>query len=118
MAGQEPDVPALDGSRSADQVAALPEAELCTRDVDRSAEQSSAAQAPVGAGVASGLSDAFPDSRVLYWRPEPGLMARSQLEEQLHGVLLPQVELKVATQLLWDLLALAVLQEWLVSAWR
>jgi hypothetical protein len=72
--------PELGGSRLADQVAALPEAELYTRDADRSAEQSFAAQAPVGAGVALGLSDVelvVPDSRVLYSRPERGLMERS-----------------------------------------
>ena len=108
MAVRELVVPARDGSRLADQVAALPEAELYIRDAARFAEQSSAAQEPVDAGPALGLSDVelvFPDLQMLYSRLERGLMERSQLEEQSHAELLLLVEQKVAIQLSWGSVA-------------
>jgi len=80
LAAPEPDAPARDGSRSADLAAALPAVELYTPDGDQSAEQSFAAQAPVDAVAALAQSDVelvVPDSRVLYSRPERGLMERS-----------------------------------------
>jgi len=108
LVAQEPVVPALDGSRSADQVAAPPEAEPYIRDEARFAEQSSAAQEPVDAGPALGLSNVelvFPDSQMLYSRPERGLMEHSQPEEQPHAELLLLVEQKVAIQLSWGSVA-------------
>jgi hypothetical protein len=109
----EPDARARDGSRSADLAAAIPEAELYIRDAAPSAEQSFAARVAAGAVAVLAQLDALlvlRDSAVLRSQPERGSMERS-LEEQLLEVLLPQVEPRVATRLLWDLLALAELQE-------
>ena len=95
LVAQEQVAPELGGSRLADQVAGLPEAELYIRDADRSAEQSSAAQEPVDAGPALGLLNVelvFPDSQMLYSRPERGLMEHSQPEKQPHAALLLLVE--------------------------
>ena len=71
LVAQEQVAPELGGSRLADQVAGLPEAELYIRDADRSAEQSFADRAP--ADVAAALAPlnveaAHPDSEVQHWQ--------------------------------------------------
>jgi len=95
LVAQEQVAPAPGGSRSADQAAALPEAEPYIRDEAPSAEQSFAARAPAGAAAAlapSNVEAAYPDSEVQHWQLDWGLMEHLRLEEQPHAVLLPQAE--------------------------
>jgi hypothetical protein len=79
---------AQDDLQSADRAAALPEAELYRRDVVPFAAQSFSDQAFGDARGRLVVQHVPPDLPGLCSQPERGLMERSQLEAQLHAVLM------------------------------
>ena len=80
---------AQDDLQSADRAAALPEAELYRRDVVPFAAQSFSDQACGDARAGRLVVEHVPpDLPGLCSQPERGLMERSQLEAQLHAVLM------------------------------